>query len=171
MPAPFFDLQALDEPVMIKAIFTARENLATQQQVTEIDLVAGKGIKGDRNFDRSQWPGQNITFIEQEEISAFNQRFSQQISLSDTRRNVITMGVRLNELVGLVFQIGEVRFKGIELCEPCATLGSLLENKSINKKAVVKAFTHKAGLRADVLSDGIITVGMPIKPVVVQSAV
>jgi len=151
---------------MIKAIFTASENLGGQRQVPEINLVAGKGIKGDRNFDRSQWPGQNITFIEQEEISAFNQRFSQQISLSDTRRNVITEGVRLNDLVGQVFWIGDVSFKGVELCEPCSTLGALLENDSISKKAIVKAFTHKAGLRADVLSDGQIRVGMQIEPVV-----
>lgn len=151
---------------MIKAIFTASENLGGQRQVPEIDLVAGKGIKGDRNFDRSQWPGQNITFIELEEINAFNQRFSQQISLSDTRRNVITEGVRLNDLVGQIFRIGDVSFKGVELCEPCATLGALLENDSVSKKAVVKAFTHKAGLRADILSDGQISVGMQIEPVV-----
>tara|TARA_R110000787_G_scaffold1729_2_gene7309 strand:- start:676 stop:1134 length:459 start_codon:yes stop_codon:yes gene_type:complete len=151
---------------MIQAIFTASENLGGQRQVPEIDLVAGKGIKGDRNFDRSQWPGQNITFIEQEEISEFNRRFSQQISLSDTRRNVITEGVRLNDLVGQVFRIGDVSFKGVELCEPCSTLGALLENDNISKKAIVKAFTHKAGLRADVLSDGQIRVGMQIEPVV-----
>lgn len=151
---------------MIKAIFTASENLGGQRQVPAIDLVAGKGIKGDRNFDRSQWPGQNITFIELEEINAFNQRFSQQISLSDTRRNVITEGVRLNDLVGQIFRIGDVSFKGVELCEPCSTLGALLQNDSVSKKAVVKAFTHKAGLRADILSDGQISVGMQIEPVV-----
>ena len=151
---------------MIKAIFTASENLGGQRQVPAIDLVAGKGIKGDRNFDRSQWPGQNITFIELEEINAFNQRFSQQISLSDTRRNVITEGVRLNDLVGQIFRIGDVSFKGVELCEPCNTLGSLLANESLSKKAIVKAFTHKAGLRADILSDGQISVGMQIEPVV-----
>ncbi len=151
---------------MIKAIFTASENLGGQRQVPAIDLVAGKGIKGDRNFDRSQWPGQNITFIELEEINAFNQRFSQQISLSDTRRNVITEGVRLNDLVGQIFRIGDVSFKGVELCEPCSTLGALLQNDSLSKKAVVKAFTHKAGLRADILSDGQISVGMQIEPVV-----
>tara|TARA_R110000851_G_scaffold214995_1_gene367726 strand:+ start:15741 stop:16199 length:459 start_codon:yes stop_codon:yes gene_type:complete len=151
---------------MIKAIFTASENLGGQRQVPAIDLVAGKGIKGDRNFDRSQWPGQNITFIELEEINTFNQRFSQQISLSDTRRNVITEGIRLNDLVGQIFRIGDVSFKGVELCEPCSTLGALLQNDSLSKKAVVKAFTHKAGLRADVLSDGQISVGMQIEPVV-----
>lgn len=151
---------------MIKAIFTASENLGGQRQAPAIDLVAGKGIKGDRNFDRSQWPGQNITFIELEEINAFNQRFSQQISLSDTRRNVITEGVRLNDLVGQIFRIGDVSFKGVELCEPCSTLGALLQNDSVSKKAVVKAFTHKAGLRADILSDGQISVGMQIEPVV-----
>ncbi|MDO8826235.1 MOSC domain-containing protein [Methylophaga sp.] len=153
---------------MIKAIFMASENLGAQQQVTSIDLVTGKGIKGDRNFAKAQWPGQNITFIELEEINAFNAQFGQHIALSDTRRNVITEGVRLNDLVGQIFQIGDVSFKGIELCEPCATLGKLLENDGLTKKAIVKAFTHKAGLRADVLSDGQISVGMSIESGVMQ---
>jgi MOSC domain-containing protein YiiM len=153
---------------MIKAIFIASENLGAQQQVTAIDLVTGKGIKGDRNFDKAKWPGQNITFIELEEIIAFNNHFSQQISLYDTRRNVITEGVRLNDLVGQVFRIGDVSFKGVELCEPCNTLGSLLASESLRKKAIVKAFTHKAGLRADVLSDGQIAMGMSIETAVMQ---
>lgn len=155
---------------MIKAIFIASENLGAQHQVKAIDLVEGKGIKGDRNFDKAKWPGQNITFIELEEIIAFNNHFSQQISLSDTRRNVITEGVRLNDLVGQVFRIGDVSFKGVELCEPCNTLGSLLANESLSKKAIVKAFTHKAGLRADVLTDGQIGIGMQIESAVMQPA-
>jgi len=149
-------------------MFMASENLGAQQQITTIELVAGKGIKGDRNFAKAQWPGQNITFIEQEEINAFNHHFAQQISLSDTRRNVITEGIRLNHLVGQVFRIGDVSFKGVELCEPCKTLGALLENDTLSKKAIVKAFTHKAGLRADVLSDGQISVGMQIESGVMQ---
>jgi MOSC domain-containing protein YiiM len=70
--------------------------------------------------------------------------------------------VRLNDLVGKTFQIGTVKLKGVELCEPCATLGSALENESIKNADVVKAFVHKGGLRADVLTSGSIKVGMSI---------
>ena len=148
---------------MIKTIFIAEKALGTQQQVETIEVVTGKGIVGDRNFDKAQWPGQNITFIESEEIDAFNRNFNQTIDLAATRRNVITQGIRLNDLVGKEFTIGTVRFKGVELCEPCETLGELLGNDTIAQKDVVKAFVHKSGLRADVLSDGVISIGMDFK--------
>jgi len=147
---------------MIEALFIAKEFKAAQEQVESIELVQDKGIVGDRNFDQANWPGQNLTLIEREEIEAFNETFQQNISLSDTRRNIITKGVRLNELVGKVFQIGDVKLKGVELCEPCATLGGALENETIKSADVIKAFVHKGGLRADVLSDGCIEVGMSI---------
>jgi MOSC domain-containing protein YiiM len=145
---------------MIHTIFIAEHSLGKQVQVDKIELITGKGIVGDRNFDKAKWPGQNITFIEIEEIEAFNNNYQQRIHLADTRRNVITQGIRLNDLVGKEFLIGDVRFKGVELCEPCATLGKLLSNETLAKKEVVKAFLHKSGLRADVLSDGDIHAGM-----------
>ena len=145
---------------MIHTIFIAEHSLGKQVQVDKIELITGKGIVGDRNFDKAKWPGQNITFIEIEEIEAFNNNYQQRIHLADTRRNVITQGIRLNDLVGKEFLIGDVRFKGVELCEPCATLGKLLSNETLAKKEVVKAFVHKSGLRADVLSDGDIHAGM-----------
>lgn len=147
---------------MIHTIFIAEHSLGKQVQVDKIELITGKGIVGDRNFDRAQWPGQNITFIEIEEIEAFNNNYQQRIHLADTRRNIITQGIRLNALVGKIFTIGDVRFKGVELCEPCATLGKLLGNDTLAAKDVVKAFVHKSGLRADVLSDGEIQYGMSI---------
>ncbi|HIC47569.1 MAG TPA: sulfurase [Methylophaga aminisulfidivorans] len=145
---------------MIHTIFIAEHSLGKQVQVKKIDLITAKGIVGDRNFDRAQWPGQNITFIEIEEIEAFNNNYQQRIKLADTRRNIITQGIRLNDLVGKEFSIGNVRFKGVELCEPCATLGKLLGNDTLAAKDVVKAFVHKSGLRADVLTDGEIHTGM-----------
>ena len=145
---------------MIHTIFIAEHSLGKQVQVKKIDLITAKGIVGDRNFDRAQWPGQNITFIEIEEIEAFNNNYQQRIKLADTRRNIITQGIRLNDLVGKEFSIGNVRFKGVELCEPCATLGKLLGNDTLAAKDVVKAFVHKSDLRADVLTDGEIHTGM-----------
>lgn len=150
---------------MIKAIFLARENEGQQYQVDFVDLIQAKGIVGDRNFSKSKWPGQNITLIELEEIENYNKKFAQNISLSDARRNIVTQGVRLNELVGKEFRIGEVVLKGVELCEPCTTLGKLLENEAMSKKDVVAAFIHKGGLRADVICGGRISVHMRFEQV------
>jgi len=147
---------------LIKAIYIAPAKNAEQQLVKQAELVAGSGIVGDRAFGKVKEPGQNITFIEAEAIERFNNDYQQEIPLHATRRNVVTQGVRLNALVGKEFSIGEVKFKGIELCEPCAKLGSLLENETITKSQAVKALLHKAGLRADVLSDGNIEIGMSL---------
>ena len=57
--------------------------------------------------------------------------------------------------------IGDVRFYGVELCEPCAFLGQLLANDSLSAPQVVKAWLHRGGLRANVLSTGILKKGMP----------
>lgn len=147
---------------MIEKIYIAPARRANQIELNVAELVQGKGIIGDRNFDKSTWPGQNITFIEIEEIENFNRIFNRNINSSSTRRNVITRGIRLNELVGKVFIIGECRFRGIELCEPCSILGEILEDQSMKKHDVVRAFVNKGGLRADVLSSGNISVNMKI---------
>ena len=147
---------------MIKAIFIANKHSDKQVQVDSAQLEKGRGIITDRYFAESKFPGQNITFIEYEEIQNYNTAYNQNIKLSATRRNVVTTGVRLNDLVGKEFNIGDVTFRGIELCEPCAILGGLLENENIKNSEVVKAFTHKGGLRADVLSNGKIATGNTI---------
>ena len=145
---------------MIEEIYIAAESGGNQEKVEEVELVAGAGIVGDRNFGKDRWLGQNVTFIEQEEIEAFNRDYGQNIASDSTRRNIITKNIRLNDLVGKEFSIGEAKFRGIELCEPCANLGELLQNDMISKKEVMKAFLHKGGLRADILSSGKISVRM-----------
>ncbi len=132
--------------------------------MTSIDIVqcvAGKGIVGDRNYKRVKNPGQSITFIESEEIERYNKEHAQHALASDMRRNVVTQGVRLNDLVGKTFSFGDVVFKGMELCEPCNTLGKALETNSLSKAAVVRALVHSTGIRADILSSGNLQIGMP----------
>ena len=79
--------------------------------------------------------------------------------VSVSRRNLVTRGVRLNELVGQEFFIGDVRLRGVELCEPCLGLGSALASPQLPAASVVKQLLHRAGLRADVLSSGVIARG------------
>lgn len=113
---------------MIESIFIAGAHGVPQFEVSEAILVAGKGIVGDRNFGEDTWPGQNITFIEAEEIESFNAEHSRSVSPAEIGRNIVTRLVRLNDLVGKRFVVGEVEFYGVELCEPCKTLGKRLES-------------------------------------------
>jgi len=73
--------------------------------------------------------------------------------LSDSRRNVVTRGVPLNHLVGKEFWIGEVKARGLRLCEPCSHLQKLSHEK------VLPGLVHRGGLRAQILIEGMIRVG------------
>ena len=124
-----------------------------------VRIIAGAGIEGDRYFGVLDEPGQNITFVEAEEIETFVQEHRCPMDLSATGRNVVTRGVRLNELVGREFIVGSVRFRGVELCEPCVTLGEALASPTLSPALVVKHWVHRGGLRADALTSGELSVG------------
>lgn len=111
---------------MIKAIYMANERGSDQRRVDTVEWVSGKGIVGDRNFAKTTHRGQNVTFVEKKAMDNYNLAFCQTIDLSSTRRNVVTSDIKLNDLVGKEFQIGQVEFKGVALCEPCTILGRLL---------------------------------------------
>lgn len=144
----------------IVAIFTAPTRHAEQIAVDAVQLKAGKGIVGDRFFGlRRKHPGQNLTLIEFEELESFNRTFSLQIPLNATRRNLITQGVRLNDLVGVTFKIGQVVCRGIELCEPCKVMARQFAASSLSQAEIIRAFTHKSGIRVEVLVDGVVRLG------------
>jgi MOSC domain-containing protein YiiM len=71
---------------------------------------------------------------------------------------VTTRGVDLNALVGKRFRVGEVECYGVELCEPCAHL------QSMTRPGVINELVHRAGINADLLTDGTISVGDDVTP-------
>jgi len=145
--------------VTVERIFTRAASGSSSAEHRAIRVVAGAGLEGDRYFDRHGEPGQNITFIEAEEIESFFAEQQRAPDLSTTGRNIITRGVRLNELVGVEFFVGTVRFRGVALCEPCLSLGQALATSALPPAKVVKRLVHRAGLRADALSSGELAVG------------
>ncbi len=148
---------------MIEALFIASQHNSAQSSVEIIELETNKGIIGDRHYDQHRWPGQNLTLVESEQIAFFNQYYQQKIALSDTRRNIITSGVKLNNLVGKKFTIGNAILYGVELCQPCRSLGEALAEKcSMTKHEIIKALTDRAGIRASVVTSGTCQVDMPI---------
>jgi MOSC domain-containing protein YiiM len=142
--------------MIIELICVAAQAGEPVVSVESLSLVAGKGIVGDRNYGTHKFPGQNLTLVEAEEIERFNSEFAMAIARTATRRNLVTRGVRLNELIGREFRVGAVTVRGVELCEPCAGLGRNLAGDKLSAAQVVRAFTHRCGLRADVLSSGVI---------------
>lgn len=129
--------------------------------VAEVRAVPGKGLAGDRYFNQ---PGKRlegdreVTLIEMEAIENFERDYGVKFQQQESRRNIVTRGVPLNDLVGREFQVGETRLRGLRLCEPCTHLARL------SGKTVIPGLVHRAGLRAQILSDGLIRVGDPVLP-------
>jgi len=146
--------------VSIERIFIRPPGGNTPVEQQCVCVVAGAGIEGDRYFHAHDEPGQNITFIEAEEIEAFAREHRRPVDLSTTGRNIVTRGVRLNDLVGREFVVGAVHFRGVELCEPCLTLGEALASPTLSPANIVKHWLHRGGLRADALTSGELHVGV-----------
>jgi MOSC domain-containing protein YiiM len=98
-------------------------------------------------------PNFELTLIEAEAIEALKRDYDVDLAPGEARRNVVTDGVPLNHLVGHEFQIGEVRVRGIRLCEPCGHL------QALTGRPVIKGLRHRGGLRAQILNQGVIRVG------------
>lgn len=149
----------------IEAIYVAATSGAPMRGVAEAALVVGCGISGDRNFrDDGAVHDQQITLIAAEAVARFNQQTGLEIGPDEPRRNVVTRGIELNELVGRQFRIGETTLTGLELCEPCATLGQRLATPAVTAAQVVSAFAHRAGLRARIDIGGRIAAGDVVGP-------
>jgi MOSC domain-containing protein YiiM len=147
----------------IERIFVAGKRGEPQMSVDAVRVVLGRGIEGDRHFGKSKRVGQNITFVAAEEIERFSADSGLAIEPSGTRRNIITRGVPLNDLVGREFTVGGARFRGIELCEPCSRLAAYLRNDEVTAARIIRLFAHRAGLRAAVLATAVIRVGDSIQ--------
>ncbi len=127
----------------------------------QVELEAGKGIVGDRYYNGNGTfseklaglPDVELTLIESEAVEQFNKEHGYSFSAGDFRRNIVTKGIRLNDLEGKVFQIGSVRLRGVRLCEPCAHLAGILTSD------IMPAMVHKTGLRAQIVSGGRLSVG------------
>ena len=128
------------------------------QEVDKIEILSGKGVIGDRHFQEDNEAKNQITLIESENIDYFNNKFNIQILYTDFRRNIITKGIKLNELINKQLMIGETKIMGKELCRPCKHLQEMLDHKEI-----IKEFIQKGGLRCEILVSGIIKVGDEIK--------
>ncbi len=122
--------------------------------VNEVECVAGRGIRGDRFFDfKEDYKGQ-ITFFSLEVFDALRRELNlPEAQPSATRRNAFVRGVDLNSLVDAEFEIQGVRFAGVEQCRPCRWMDSALGPGAENW------LQGRGGLRARILTDGILHVG------------
>jgi mutator protein MutT len=130
---------------------------AAGEPVREVELVranAGVGLEGDRyalgrgHYSPDLRVSRDLTLIEAEVIEDLARDHGIQLAPGETRRNLTTRGIRLNDLVGRRFWVGEVLCEGTRLCEPCRYLTEL------TGKPLLRALVHRGGLRADIVRGG-----------------
>jgi len=127
-------------------------------EVNQISLIADKGIVGDRHFRDYNDPFNQLSIIESENIDEYNFRNKLNIPHLNFRRNIVTKGIRLNDLVEKRIKIGSVNLEVIDLCRPCRHLSEKLERNDI-----IKEFLRKGGIRCQIINNGEISLGDQIK--------
>jgi MOSC domain-containing protein YiiM len=147
---------------MLEAIFIADTAGGPTRPLSSARLLAHRGIEGDRYFDGrgsfSRWPGggRAVSVIAAEAIDALSAEHGFDLSNGKSRRNLVTRGVDLDALVGRQFTIGSTLLLGVRLCAPCKYLERLVA------PGLYEAIKGRGGLRADVLENGLISVGDPV---------
>ncbi len=148
---------------VVEGIYIAHATGAKPEPVQEAEAIAGRGIEGDRYFNQEGTfyadgkNGQDLTLIEAEAFERLASENGIELAPGDARRNLVTRGLALNDLVGRRFTIGAVECVGRRLCDPCAYL------ERVTKPGVLKGLARRGGLRADIVAGGTIAVGAPVR--------
>ena len=144
---------------VIHAIYISPVAGGPMRPVESVRAVPGRGLEGDRYFlgvgSFSRWPGEGraVTLIEQEVIDAVAREHGVDLSAGRSRRNLVTQGVTLADLNGRKFRIGTALLRGSRVAAPCRYLERLVG------AGTFEALKYRGGLRADVLEEGLISVG------------
>jgi MOSC domain-containing protein YiiM len=139
-------------PGLVEAIHISAAESKLPDPVDAVDVTAD-GVVGDRYGE-----ARDLTLIEAEALEGLREDTGIELSAAESRRQVLTRGIRLNDLVGERFTVGGVECVGQELCEPCDHL------QSLTQPGVLRGLVHRGGLCAEVVSGGQIAVGDSVEP-------
>lgn len=142
----------------IKAINITNLSGESTIYVNQAILKRNKGIINDRYYENFKKKYEQVTLIESEKISNFNNNIKSKFNYKDFRRNIITTGIDLNKMINKKIQINNVVLKIHQLCQPCR----YLQNK-LSVDNLVKLLTNKGGVRAEIVQSGIISTFDEIK--------
>jgi hypothetical protein len=151
----------------VEAIAVAAQATGPMRQVEQARALAGRGLDGDRYAAKAGTftpasdtaRGYDLTLIEAEVLDQLALPDGGKLEYAEARRNVVTRGVELNALVGRRFRMGDVECLGQRLCEPCSHL------ERLTTKGVLRGLIHQGGLRADILTDGQVSIGAVIETI------
>ncbi|WP_176440006.1 MOSC domain-containing protein [Haloechinothrix alba] len=145
-------------------IFVAEVAAATLRSVDRVRVEPGRGIVGDRyhtgigtwSYERRLWS--DLTLVSTDALAVVAREYGVELSGAQTRRNIAVAGVDLTALVGKRFEVGGLECEGERECAPCRHLDQLTGQPA---RATLRA---RGGLRARVLSGGVLRLGDRIVP-------
>ena len=159
----------MDRTGRVEYVHVAPDSGEPMTSKTEVEAVAGRGLRGDRYFENEGlWnvldeegdtqEASQVTFIEGETLDAVEREAGVDLDPAAHRRNVTTREVALNHLVGERFRVGDAVCEGVSLCEPCGYLQSMTGEPDL-----VDALTHRGGLNAAIVESGGVRAGDDIR--------
>tara|TARA_B100000787_G_C16063490_1_gene236598 strand:- start:87 stop:533 length:447 start_codon:yes stop_codon:yes gene_type:complete len=135
-----------------------KNNSRKIEEISSIEVLANKGILGDRHFNEYNDPYNQFTLIESENIDYYNKKYNLNISYLEFRRNVVTKDIELNNLIGKKILIGDAKMEVIDLCRPCKHL-----EEKLGQENIIKEFLRRGGIRCHILNSSKIRIGDIIK--------
>ena len=147
---------------IVVALFTVDRRAAPMKKVEQLYALAGRGIEGDRYFlgtgtySKSPEPGRQVTLIKSEVLESLKNKLEINVKPEESRRNILTQGIEINDLIGTEFYVGTVRLRAHRITQPCLYLEKLLDQPGLYKE-----LWDNGGISCEILSDGVIKEGDP----------
>jgi MOSC domain-containing protein YiiM len=149
---------------VVERIFVADYSGNPMQELANVEAIMGCGLRGDRYVIQTGfWSGVDecqVTLIEGEILANIAEDTGLPILAGEHRRNIVTRGIRLQQLLGKRFAVGEALFEFERSRPPCAHI------QVLTPPGTAKAlFGQRGGIGARVLKSGWICAGDPIRVV------
>jgi MOSC domain-containing protein YiiM len=144
----------------VVALFVVDRMSAPMKKVEQVNALAGKGLEGDRyllgvgTYSKKPQPGRQVTLIKSEMLELLKDKFDITVKPEESRRNVLTKGVEINDLIGTEFYVGTVRLRAHRITQPCLYLEKLLDQPGLYNE-----LWDNGGISCEILTDGIIKEG------------
>ncbi|MAQ53280.1 MAG: MOSC domain-containing protein [Chloroflexi bacterium] len=144
----------------VVALFIVDRREAPMKKVEQLNAIAGKGLEGDRyllgtgTYSKKPEPGRQVTLIKSETLKSLKDEFDITVKPEESRRNILTQDIEINDLIGTEFCVGPVRPRAHRITQPCLYLENLLEQPGLYKE-----LWDNGGISCEILSDGVIKEG------------